>query len=364
MNVTVRFGDVHAHDVLIGRGRLADLGDVVARCAPAHRCAVIADATVTALHGAAAAAALGAAGIDSLGLSFPPGERSKNRAEWQRLTDALLQARCGRDTTIVALGGGVSGDLAGFVAATFMRGVPLVVVPTTLLAMVDAAIGGKTAVDVPAGKNLVGAFHPPAAILTDPDLLATLPAAELRQGFAEAVKHGAIADAAHLEWIAAHAAALAAAEPAALDDLVRTSVAIKAAVVGRDPWERGERASLNAGHTIAHALERCSGFAIPHGDAVAIGLVVEARAGEAAAITRPGTADALARVLLRLGLPVRPPGLATAEVLAATRTDKKGRSGTPRYALLRRPGAIARTDNGGWTFALDDSLLARALEHG
>jgi 3-dehydroquinate synthase len=362
MRVRVRLGASEAHDVIVGRGLLGDLGALVAQHAPAHRCVVIADDVVAAHYADDAMTALHGSGFEPTLLTFPAGEASKTREQWARLTDLMLDDGCGRDTTVVALGGGVTGDLAGFVAAAFMRGVPLVQVPTSLLAMVDAAIGGKTAVDVPAGKNLVGAFHAPAVVIVDPDLLRTLPTVELRQGLAEAVKHGAISDAAHLDWIEFAAGPLLSADADALDELVRFSIQTKARIVSDDPWERAERATLNAGHTIAHALERCTRFSIPHGDAVAIGLVVEAVAGEAAAITEPGTAQRLAAVLATVGLPTRPPAIPAASVLEATRSDKKGRGGTIRYSLLRRPGQAARAGDGGWTQALPDDSVAAALD--
>jgi 3-dehydroquinate synthase len=202
-------------------------------------------------------------------VTLPAGEAHKTRDTWARATDAMLAAGCGRDTTVVALGGGVVGDLAGFVAATYLRGVPVVQVPTTLLAMLDASVGGKTAVDTPAGKNLVGAFHPPAAVLIDPALLATLPAPDLAAGAAEALKHGVIASAAHFDDVAALLPRLARgeADPAALARLVGDSVAVKAAVVAEDLTERGRRKTLNFGHTLGHAVEHASGYALRHGEA-------------------------------------------------------------------------------------------------
>jgi 3-dehydroquinate synthase len=325
--------------------------------------AVVSDAHVGPLHAARVHAALTAAGPASLHL-VPAGEASKSRTRWAELTDALLAAGMGRDGCLVALGGGVVGDLAGFVAATYMRGVPLVQVPTSLLAMVDASVGGKTGIDVPAGKNLVGAFHQPRLVLADPDVLATLPLAELRAGLAEAVKHGLIADADYLAGIEAEADDLLARNPAVLERLVHRSVEIKAAVVGRDPLEAGERAILNAGHTVAHALERVTGYELPHGLAVAVGLVVEARAGESAGHTADGTADRLARVLGALGLAAAPPaGTDPEAVLAAMATDKKGRGGRPRYALPEAPGRMARAADGGWTLPLDEAHVRSALDH-
>ena len=189
---------------------------------------------------------------------FAAGEENKTRATWEQLTDAMLARGLGRDTCVIAVGGGVTCDLAGFVAATYMRGVPVVQVPTSLLAMIDAAIGGKTGVDVPAGKNLVGAFHPPYHVVIDPAVLHTLPDAELSNGLAEAVKHGAIADASYLEWITESTTSIFERRMHTLESLIRRSIEIKTAYVDEDLREAGKRAALNFGHTIAHALDRKS----------------------------------------------------------------------------------------------------------
>nr|MCU0627727.1 3-dehydroquinate synthase [Gemmatimonadaceae bacterium] len=241
---------------------------------------------VDALHGARVRDALGDG--RTLVLTLPPGEQAKTRETWGGLTDAMLVAGIGRDAIVLALGGGVIGDLAGFVAATYLRGIPVVQCPTTLLAMVDAAIGGKTAVDTPMGKNLVGAFHAPLAVVADLDTLATLPARERAQGLAEALKHGVIADRAY--WDAVVRALPWPADADALHALVHGSAAIKCGVVARDPHEHGERAILNFGHTIAHAIERATDYAIAHGEAVAIGMIVEATI---AVRTGVGTAEVL-----------------------------------------------------------------------
>jgi 3-dehydroquinate synthase len=277
----------------------------------------------------------------------------------------MLDLRLGRDSCVIALGGGVTGDLAGFVAATYMRGVPLLQVPTTLLAMIDASIGGKTGIDTPAGKNLVGAFHPPCLVVADPELLRSLPATEVRSGMAEAIKHGAILDAGYLAWIEAHAATLLGGDHADLEHLVRRSVELKAAIVAEDPREHGRRAILNFGHTVGHALERLSRYALPHGPAVAAGMVVEAVAGEVLGITEAGTGARIAAILERCGLPARVlPELSAPQILGAMETDKKARRGTARCVLLRMLGECAPADREagtGWTHELPAAALERAL---
>jgi 3-dehydroquinate synthase len=293
-------------------------------------------------------------------LVFPPGEPSKTRDQWARLTDALLDAGYGRDSGIVALGGGVAGDLAGFVAATYMRGLPYVQVPTSLLAMLDASVGGKTGVDTPQGKNLIGAFHPPAAVIADPRALATLPERDYRGGMAEAVKHGLIADADYFAWMEREAGALVGRDEAALTRLVRRSVEIKAEVVSRDEREAGQRAILNAGHTVAHALEHATGYGLPHGEAVALGLVAECALAEALGLAPAGLGGRVAALLERLGLPVRlSEPLPTDRLLQAMGTDKKNRRARVRFAL---PRALGSMDSGEqWTREAPEAAIRQAL---
>jgi 3-dehydroquinate synthase len=351
-----------AYTVHVERGAIAALPALLQSAVTAHAWAVIADHTVAVLHGGRVRDTLRDAGIDARLFTFPAGERHKTRAEWAVLSDAMIDAGIGRDGAVLALGGGVTTDLAGFVAATYLRGVPLVLAPSSLLAMVDAAIGGKTGVDVPGGKNLVGAFHQPRLVVVDPDLLDTLPDAVFAEGLAEAVKHAAIADVAQLDELEHDAARVLARASDAVEALVRRSVAIKAGFVSADPLEGGRRALLNFGHTIAHAIERVTDYAVPHGHAVAIGVVAEAAIGEAAGITAPGTARRLATVLDALGLPTAPPDGCDADALLdAAAGDKKARAGVLRYALIARIGVPARAADGGWTHAIDASIASVAL---
>jgi 3-dehydroquinate synthase len=336
------------------------LGDVVAGLAVA-RCVIIADSNVAGMYGQAALGSVQAAGLPADLVAFPAGEASKTRETWAALADRAAELGLGRDGCVVAVGGGVTLDLAGFVAATYMRGVALVLVPTSLLGMVDAAWGGKTGVDTVAGKNLAGALHRPRAVLVDPAVLATLPDAELRHGLAEAVKHGAIRDREQLAWIERRRGALLGREEAALLELVTRSAACKRAIVAADPYERGERALLNFGHTVGHALERLTGYRLPHGAAVAIGMVAEAAIGEAAAVTEAGTAAELARVLTGLGLPVAPPAWVTAvDVLPGAGSDKKARGGRIRYALIERIGVPAGSGT-GWTVEVPEEVARHSL---
>jgi 3-dehydroquinate synthase len=264
----------------------------------------------------------------------------------------------------VALGGGVVGDLAGFVAATYLRGVPVVQVPTTLLAMIDASVGGKTGVDTRHGKNLVGAFHQPAAVVADTRTLATLPPAQLRAGLAEAIKHGAIADERYFERVVDDLPALLA--PGgwgsdAMTALVARSVEIKAAVVERDEREGGVRKTLNFGHTLGHAVETLSGYTLLHGEAVAIGMALESQLAERAGVAECGTNDRLRAALERAGLPTRAPATMRADdVISVTRHDKKARGGVTEYALPRRIGAMAG-ERSGWAVPVSDDLVREVL---
>ena len=350
------------YEVLVGSGMFASLANTLSRFCPAHRYAVVTDDRVAELYAIRLSRMLHAAGYRADVFAFERGEERKTRETWALVSDAMLEAGIGRDAAVIAFGGGVPGDLGGFVAATYMRGLPLVQVPTTLLSMIDASVGGKTGVDAPAGKNLVGAFHQPHCVLIDPDLLQTLPEEHLRSGLAEAVKHGAIADPEYLAWIEASAAELLAGDPEALTRLIVRSVEIKAEVVAGDEKEQGPRKLLNFGHTLGHAVEALSGYTLLHGEAVAIGMVEEARVGERAGVTAAGTAARLRAVLQRLGLPTSLPFEMNAEeVIALTRTDKKAREGRVEYALIEGIGTPALGRDGRYGTPIADETVMEVL---
>jgi 3-dehydroquinate synthase len=349
--------------ITVAPGALDTVGARAEAAAPAHRFVIITDDHVGPLYAARAAASFGAHGTASI-VVMPHGEAAKTRETWSRLTDEMLALGCGRDTTVIALGGGVVGDMAGFVAATYMRGIPVVQVPTTLLAMIDAAIGGKTGVDTPAGKNLVGAFHPPAAVVVDPMVLATLPSRELRAGFAEAIKHGVIASAPYFTRVASDLPGLL--EPGGatgpgMAAVIRGSIAIKSAVVAADAREQGRRKILNFGHTIGHAVEAASGFSMLHGEAVAIGMAIECRLAELSGAAVCGITDQVCGVLDRAGLPtIAPHGLEAPALVLHTHSDKKVRAGVVEYALPHAIGEMAGADT-GWTVPLPDAFVREAL---
>ncbi|MFN2570426.1 MAG: 3-dehydroquinate synthase [Gemmatimonadales bacterium] len=351
-----------SYDILIGPGLVRQLDTILPRYCPAAAYAIISDAHVGAAYGEPLNAALQGAGLNAHLFTFPTGEWNKTRDTWASLSDQMLAAHLGRDCAVIALGGGVVNDVGGFVAATYLRGVNLVQVPTSLLAMIDSSIGGKTGVDVPAGKNLLGAFHQPRVVVADPELLGSLTSAQLATGLAEALKHGVVADADYFAFLEREYAAIFAKHAPALERLVRRSVEIKARVVAEDEREKGKRAILNFGHTIGHAIETTSHYEVLHGEAVAIGMVYEARLAETIGIAAPGVAQRIATALERLNLPVeRPDASQVDDLIEAMRSDKKVRDGKIRLALPRAIGRAHGDDKLGWTVAVDESALRQVL---
>jgi 3-dehydroquinate synthase len=293
------------------------------------------------------------------------GEAEKNLDNYARILDFLLAHRHNRTTTLVALGGGVVGDIAGFAAATYQRGVNVVQIPTTLLAQVDSSVGGKTAVNHRAGKNMIGAFHQPVAVLADLDLLGTLPERELRAGFAEVIKYGVIADADFFTWLESNTEALLALERDALVHAIARSCEIKAAVVAEDERETGKRALLNYGHTFAHAIESLAGFGTYlHGEAVAIGMVMAADLAVRSAVLDPAAGVRICQLIEGFGLPTTPPQISAAAMLEAMGMDKKAVDGALRFVLAREIGAAFVTGDIaqqrlGETLTAGSSLLER-----
>jgi len=364
--VTVRVPIVErrdaSYDILIGRGLLARVPELVRGACPAARYAVIADSHVAGLFGRRMVAGLRDAQLAAELFEFPAGEWNKTRETWAALSDRMLAAHFGRDAAVIALGGGVVGDIAGFLAATYLRGVPYVQLPTTLLAMIDSSIGGKTGVDVPAGKNLLGVFHQTRLVVADLDVLDTLPPVQLAAGIAEAVKHGVIADAGYFGFLEQSHAAVRAKDPAVLERVVVRSVEIKAEVVAADEREAGRRAVLNFGHTVGHAIEATAKFAVLHGEAVAIGMAHEGRLAEALGVAAAGTGERITRLLERYGLPLELPDGATVDgLVAAMQVDKKARDGVVRFALPAAVGRMHGSAGDGWTVAAPEAAVRRML---
>ena len=326
--------------VHVARGSLDRLGALARRATGARRAVVISDGRVASLYGARALRSLRRAGIVADLLTVPRGEAAKQPAALIRLWNRLAELGVGRRDTLIALGGGSVGDLAGFAAATWLRGVPWVVVPTTLLAQVDSSVGGKTGIDLAAGKNLAGAFHQPVLVIADPGTLSSLPRRQLRSGLAEVVKMGMAVDARLFRWTEANARSLTAGDPAALTAAVRASVALKARVVRGDERERegGRRTALNFGHTLGHAIEAAHRYrGVTHGESIAIGMRAAARLSVRLAGLPERDHARLEALLDRLRLPRRMPDTAIRRLFAAMRHDKK-RAGQVRWVLTPHMG--------------------------
>jgi shikimate kinase/3-dehydroquinate synthase len=328
---------LEGYDVRVQPGGLDVLGQALRMRNLHGPIALVTDENVGAIYMHRALKSLYEAGYTCQPVMIPAGEASKNISTVSFLWEAFLEIGLERGSPVVALGGGVVGDLAGFAAATYKRGVPWVVVPTTLLAMADASLGGKTGADLPQGKNLVGAFHAPQLVLTDPQTLGTLPLEELRSGLAEVVKAGIIGDPDLFTRCAQGWEALA----SDWGEVVRRAMAVKIQVIEADPYEQGRRAALNLGHTVGHAVEVVSGYELRHGEAVAIGMVAEARIAEAIGLAQQGLADEIRAALENLGLPAEiPHGMDRRGILEAMQVDKKRSRGRVRFALPVRIGEV------------------------
>lgn len=335
---------------MIGRGLLGGSFDL-ARYVTGHDCLVVTNETVAPLYLQQLQADLKGCSVSVLEL--PDGEAFKTIETAGSILDALVQSRAGRDATVIALGGGVVGDITGFAAACYMRGVAFIQVPTTLLAQVDSSVGGKTGVNHPKGKNLIGAFHQPKIVLIDTDTLGTLPDRELRAGLAEVIKHGAIADRTFFEWLEQNMPALLAKDPDALAHAVRRSCEIKAEVVAADERESGRRAILNFGHTFGHAIEHCQGYGDwLHGEAVAAGMVM---AGELSGLDDDDKSR-LKRLVASAGLPTAPPPAGSKALRDAMDLDKKVQHKQMRFVLLKALGESYVTSE------YDDARLQQILE--
>ena len=332
----VDVGGVAPYAIHIGDGLLDD-GALLAASLRGRHALLVSDSNVGPLHAARVQAALADARPQAqvATLELPAGEQHKTLDSFAAVIDALARLGATRDACVYALGGGVVGDVAGFAAACWMRGIDCVQLPTTLLAMVDSSVGGKTAIDLPAGKNLVGAFHAPRAVIADTAVLATLPPRELHAGLAEVAKYGAIVDAGFIDWLLAHADALLTREPQAVTQAIARSCQHKAAITQRDPFERGERALLNFGHTFGHAIETEQGYGgLNHGEAVAVGMLLAARLSARLGMADDADTGRLRALLQALRLPVTlPHGLQADALLARMRLDKKADANGLRLIL-------------------------------
>src|SRR5262249_44470416 len=341
MIVPVNLG-TRSYSIVVEPGALATVGERLRALGVGRRAALVTDAGIMRLHGGAVAASLKDAGFMVTVIEVPEGEPAKTLTVAGDVWDRLLAAGIDRSSTVLGLGGGAVGDLAGFVAATYMRGVNFVTLPTTVLAQVDASIGGKTAIDHPKAKNLIGAFHQPRLVVVDPAVARTLPERDFRSGLAEIVKHGIVLEHAYFEEVERDAARLLARELDVLDRVIAGSCRLKASVIERDPEEKsGLRFSLNYGHTIGHALEAVTGFERwTHGEAVSLGTAAEARLARRLRLADEATVARQERLLAAVGLPVRAEGLDADAVLSAITHDKKARDGRVPFVLAPTLGAF------------------------
>ena len=313
---------------------------------------IVTDENVAHFHADSLIASLRSAGFSPKLLTIRSGEAYKTLDTVQRLWHGFLEAGLDRRSTVIALGGGVIGDLAGFAASTYMRGINWVCVPTTLLSMVDASLGGKTGFDLPQGKNLIGSFYPPKLVLADPQLLQTLPEAEFISGLAEVVKHGVISDPKLFELCGRGLDCI----KAELEHVVKRAMAVKIKVIEEDPYEKGIRAALNLGHTVGHALELVSNFQLRHGEAVAIGMVAEAKLAERLSVASKGLSDIIGEVLVNIGLPIHiPEELPREEIIRTMRVDKKKNAKAIRFALPAEIGKVELVEISDLEMVLDDS---------
>jgi len=345
--VTVDLGP-RSYDILIGDGLIAAAGGLIAEHLPGGRVVVVTDSNVAPLHASAIVASLGAADLQRGDpIVVPAGESSKSFAMLESVCRGLLQAGLERRDLVLALGGGVVGDLAAFAAAIVRRGVRMVQVPTTLLAQVDSSVGGKTGINTPEGKNLIGAFHQPSLVLADTEVLRTLPARQMRAGYAEVAKYGLLGDAAFFAWLEEKVDGLLdGSDPHARIEAIETCCRMKAGIVQRDETETGERMLLNLGHTFGHALEAATGFSdrLLHGEAVAIGMSLAFAFSEEAGLCQPGTTRRVLRHLGAAGLPTRvgnilgPDEVETSRLVDLMRQDKKIAAGKPTLILARGVG--------------------------
>jgi 3-dehydroquinate synthase len=350
-----------SYDVRIGRG-LGPRITVALRKRPLGRRYVMVTDSHLQRQGESLLAAFRRRGLTCDLVSFPAGEGSKSRRVRDEIEDGIIRLGAGRDSALVALGGGVVGDLVGFVAATFKRGIPYVQVPTTLIGMVDSSIGGKSGINHPAGKNLIGAFHQPSAVYIDVDYLKSLPDRHYASGLAEVIKCGVVADRALFSSLETHLDRILRREPDLMSRVIEACCRIKAKVVMEDSRESHRRKILNYGHTVGHAIETLSGFRLAHGEAVSIGMVAEARVAVRLGRLPPGAVERIAGLCERVGLPTAvPPGFAPAAILEVARHDKKNRLGRIAYALPIRLGAMA-SEGGEYAVMVDDALVTEVLQ--
>ncbi|WP_292666305.1 3-dehydroquinate synthase [Nitrosomonas sp.] len=346
--ITVDFtplAEKRSYPIHIGHGILQHV-DLIVSCLPQKRVAIVSNSTIAPLYLEKLQTALEKQGVRTMPIILPDGETHKNWETLNIIFDALLKNHCERNTTILALGGGVVGDLTGFAAATYLRGVPFIQIPTTLLAQVDSSVGGKTGINHPLGKNMIGAFYQPLMVLADSATLNTLPDRELRAGLAEVIKYGLIRDPAFFDWLEQNMHRLLARDPVTLNEAIQRSCENKAEIVAADEKEKGIRALLNLGHTFGHAIENGMGYGVwLHGEAVAAGTVMAAELSRRMKLIGEADVQRIRKIFIQAGLPVVAPEMPAEKYLELMLLDKKVESGKTRFIVLNRIGeAVMRAD--------------------
>lgn len=347
-----------SYEILIGQGLLRRTGEFLCEAVSASRAVVVTHPSINRLYGERTVESLVQAGLKVDCIETPEGEDHKSLEEAEKIFDRLLQLNCDRQSVLVALGGGVIGDLTGFVAATFMRGVPFIQAPTTLLAQVDSSVGGKTAVNHRRGKNMIGVFYQPKVVVIDLETLNTLPKEEFRAGLAEVIKYGVIADRELFDYLDAQAQKILQLDPVCLEHIIETSCAIKAKVVEQDERESHYRMILNFGHTLGHAIEALTGYTTyKHGEAVAIGMVFAAKLSRETGRCSDAVCQRLAALVEKFGLPSRLPDLAADKIIESMCLDKKNRDKRIKFILAKDIGSIEIVDQ------VSESVLKKVLEN-
>jgi len=361
IRVNLKISEDKSYDILIGEGLLGRIPGDLKGAGLAHRYAIVTDSNVEKLYGSALLGEFADAGLNAKLIVFPAGEMHKSRETKARIEDSMLESKFGRDSAVVALGGGVAGDIAGYVAATYTRGLPYVQVPTTLVACVDSSIGGKTAVDTPHGKNLIGAFHQPWRVYIDVNTLMTLSEKEIREGLAEVIKYGVIMDDGLFSFLERNMKKIFEYDKEALTHIIKRGCEIKGEVVEKDERESNLRKILNFGHTIGHAVENLSDYRISHGEAISIGMAAEGMIAVRMGLWKKEELERLVRLLSEAGLPTAMPGdMKIRDIIDAMKLDKKARGGKIEMALPGSIGRMAEAD-GGYGIKIDESLILEGV---
>ena len=362
IKVAVSSNEDNSYEILIGQGLLGRIADDLAEASIAHSHALVTDSNVAELYGAKLLSSLEDALSEVRMIAFPAGEQSKTREIKSFIENGMLESGFGRDSSVIALGGGVVGDIAGFVAATYMRGVPCVQVPTSLVACVDSSVGGKTAVDTPHGKNLIGAFYQPWRVYVDTDTLKTLGPKQIAEGLAEIIKYGVIESEDLFQYLETNIEKIYGFDDATLLEVIEASCRIKAEVVEKDEKEQNLRKILNFGHTVGHAIEQLSDYTISHGEAISAGMIIEGKIALGETGWSEGEQERLTRLLERAGLPTEPPrGADVGKIIDVMKIDKKARKGKIEMSLPERIGRM-KGQGGNYGIKVGEQAITSAFK--